>query len=131
MATTTVKFTRYPPGIYEILYSPVGPVQSDLHRRGLIWLAAARMRCPVGKTGKLRNGLSVDVGADGITGRSDQPYAEWVVKGTKPHTIVPRRAKVLAFEGSGGEMIFTRRAQHPGTAPNNFAHDALVIAMRG
>lgn len=128
---TTVRFVRHPPGIYEVLYSPAGPVQRDLFRRGQVWLAAARMRCPVGKTQKLRNGLTVDVGADGITGRSDQPYAEFVVKGTRPHTIVPRRARVLAFEGSGGETVFTKRVQHPGTAPNNFAHDALVIAMRG
>lgn len=130
MATTT-KFVRYPPGIYEILYSPAGPVQVDLVRRGQVWLAAARMRCPVGKTKRLRNGLTVDVGPGGITGRSDQPYAEYVIKGTRPHEIVPRRAKVLAFEGSGGEMVFTKRARHPGTPPNNFAHDALVIAMRG
>lgn len=129
MAATTVHFTRYPPGIFEILHSPTGDVQRDLHRRGQILLAASRMRAPVGKTGKLRNGLTVDVGAGSVTLNSDQEYTRWVVTGTRPHTILPRNARVLAFEGSGG-MVFTKRARHPGTAPDKFAHDALVLAMR-
>ncbi len=128
---TTVKFVRHPPGIFELVHSPAGPVQRDVYRRGQVWLAAARMRCPVGKTKKLRDGLTVDVGPAGITGRSNQPYAEYVIKGTRPHDIVPRRAKVLAFEGSDGGTVFAKRVRHPGTPPNNFAHDALVIAMRG
>lgn len=131
MASTTVRFVRYPPGIFEILHSPTGAVQGDLHRRGQVLLAVSRTRAPVGKTGKLRRGLTVDVGPGSVTLNSDQEYTRWVVKGTKPHVILPRRARVLAFEGSGGEMVFTKRAMHPGTAPNNFAHDALVIAMRG
>lgn len=41
------------------------------------------------------------------------PYAAYVEYGTRPHTIVPRRAKVLAFK-SGGSMVFARKVNHPG-----------------
>ena len=61
----------------------------------------------------------------------------YVNDGTRPHIIVPRRARVLAFgtggspktaprvigsqPGSrGGKMVFTRRVNHPGTEARAF-----------
>jgi len=61
----------------------------------------------------------------------------WTDKGTKPHIIKPKRAKVLAFpsgfapkskpnslrarEGfSGGPTVFSKGVKHPGTKPRNF-----------
>lgn len=46
-------------------------------------------------------------------------YLPFVLLGTKPHIIVPRRAKVLAFS-VGGQMVFAKRVSHPGTKPNRF-----------
>lgn len=44
---------------------------------------------------------------------ANTPYAKYVEVGTAPHTIVPKRAKVLAFK-SGGSMVFTKKVNHPG-----------------
>ena len=41
-------------------------------------------------------------------------YARYTDEGTRPHLIVPRRAKALRFV-KGGRVIFARRVHHPGT----------------
>lgn len=38
----------------------------------------------------------------------------WINKGTRPHSIVPRFATILRF-AVGSTIIFARRVQHPGT----------------
>ena len=37
--------------------------------------------------------------------------------GSVEHEIRPVNAKVLAFMGGGGGMVFTRHVDHPGTDP--------------
>lgn len=57
--------------------------------------------------------------------RIDVDYAEYVTQGTRPHVIVPRKpGGVLVFQ-SGGETVFTRRVNHPGTQANPF-YDNIV-----
>ena len=34
-------------------------------------------------------------------------------KGTSPYTITPKKARILAFQGSDG-MVFTKKVNHPG-----------------
>lgn len=42
-------------------------------------------------------------------------FLEW---GTKPHEIVPKKGSgVLVFQTKGGETIFTKHIDHPGTRP--------------
>ena len=43
-----------------------------------------------------------------------------IIRGTSPHGIDPVSASVLAFIGSGGDQVFARHVDHPGTAPNAF-----------
>lgn len=54
----------------------------------------------------------------------DHPKVRFVLDGTRPHIIVPRRAKALRFI-VGGDVVFTRRVRHPGTRANNFLGRAL------
>ncbi|MDQ0761978.1 hypothetical protein [Streptomyces canus] len=56
----------------------------------------------------------------------DHPAVHYVLSGTRPHLIRPRRAKALRFE-VGGEVVFTRLVRHPGTRPNNFLARALRL----
>lgn len=57
---------------------------------------------------------------------TDHPIALLHHEGTRPHTIVPRTAKVLRFKSGGASVhIFRPRVQHPGTKPNRFLTDAL------
>lgn len=51
-------------------------------------------------------------------------YAPYVEYGTAPHEIVPKNAKVLAFNG-----IFTSRVSHPGTAPQPFMEPAVEATL--
>jgi hypothetical protein len=59
----------------------------------------------------------------------DHPAASFVLQGTKPHWIKPKKpGGVLRFE-VGGTVVFTPKpVWHPGTDPNNFLWDALVAA---
>ncbi|MFD8509719.1 hypothetical protein ACFV27_01035 [Streptomyces antimycoticus] len=54
----------------------------------------------------------------------DHPAVRFVLDGTRPHVIRPRRAKALRFD-SGGRTVFAKVVHHPGTEPNNFLAEAL------
>ncbi|MDQ0962061.1 hypothetical protein QFZ66_005939 [Streptomyces sp. B4I13] len=57
----------------------------------------------------------------------DHPAVRFVLDGTRPHLIRPRRPKgVLRFE-VGGHVVFTRLVRHPGTRPNDFMARALRL----
>lgn len=66
------------------------------------------------RTGKLRRSIFNKM-RDVLNGQvsTATEYAAYVEYGTNPHTIVPRRAKVLAFK-IGGSMVFAKKVQHPG-----------------
>ena len=51
-------------------------------------------------------------------------HADYVSKGTRPHRIEPRQAKVLRFE-VGGQVVFARFANHPGTEPNPYFENTV------
>ncbi|MEZ3180814.1 hypothetical protein KYY02_19600 [Streptomyces pimonensis] len=54
----------------------------------------------------------------------DHPAVHYVLNGTRPHLIRPRRAKALRFE-VGGRVVYTKLVRHPGTRANNFLGRAL------
>ncbi|MFF1965434.1 hypothetical protein ACFVW5_17835 [Streptomyces sp. NPDC058232] len=54
----------------------------------------------------------------------DHPKVRFVLDGTRPHVIRPRRAKALRFE-IGGRVVYAAYVRHPGTKPNNFLKRAL------
>ena len=73
------------------------------------------------------------------------PYAAAVEFGSKPHVIVPKKARVLAWpssEGSrrlsgrarkgttSGDMTFAAKVNHPGTKPQPFVVPAAEDALR-
>jgi hypothetical protein len=70
-------------------------------------------------TGHLRDTTTVTVtgaGANILVATADlaAPYAIFLDKGTRPHVILPRNAKVLVFQGSGGGTVFASKVNHPG-----------------
>lgn len=61
--------------------------------------------------------------------RSTHPASIYVLNGTRPHQIFPRRpGGVLRFE-VGGRVVHARYVNHPGTKPNNFLAQALRAAL--
>lgn len=56
----------------------------------------------------------------------------YVVRGTRPHMIYPRRAKRLRFYwDKKGRIVYAKQVSHPGTAPNPFTIRGLHRALRG
>lgn len=93
------------------------------------------------RTGNL--GRSIHIGAVSETEAqtiASASYALYVHEGTKAHTIVPRRAKALAFPAAGsgtlsgrvrkgGKVRFAKRVRHPGTKANPFMLRGAVKAV--
>ncbi|MFJ3545480.1 hypothetical protein ACIPQH_25330 [Streptomyces rubiginosohelvolus] len=70
----------------------------------------------------------VEDGPRGLVGvvECTHPAVRFVLDGTRPHVIRPRRASVLRFE-LGGRTVFAKRVSHPGTRANNFLLRALRL----
>lgn len=118
-----------------------GPVYSDMIRRAQLVQDAAkkqirmgRVRSGSGSAGtNLRNTVIKRVVKHGdgialIVG-SYSPIALLHHNGTRPHVILPKRAKILAFPASSGGVIFARKVNHPGTKPNRYLTDNLHLAL--
>lgn len=90
---------------------------------------ALQTTAPVGKgptAGQFRDSIEAYVtnGGREIDAEGDQPPGTFLLTGTEAHEIVPVNAKVLRFE-SGGQVVFARRVQHPGTEPSDFVTRAI------
>lgn len=59
---------------------------------------------------------------------SEHPATQYVIYGTQPHIIRPRRARALRFE-VGGRVVYAAYVRHPGTRPNDFLLQALHEAV--
>ncbi|MEU1815133.1 hypothetical protein ABZ543_08040 [Streptomyces roseifaciens] len=68
----------------------------------------------------------IEEGPGGLQGVviCDHPATLFVLLGTRPHIIRPRRAKALRFTVDG-QVVFAKLVRHPGTQPNNFLGRAL------
>ncbi|EMF20424.1 hypothetical protein H114_32814 [Streptomyces gancidicus BKS 13-15] len=62
-------------------------------------------------------------GLQGVV-RCDHPAVHYVLRGTRPHLIRPRRARALRFQADG-QTVFSQLVRHPGTRPNPFLQRAL------
>lgn len=60
--------------------------------------------------------------------RCTHPAAAWVIWGTRPHIIRPRRARALKFEIEG-RPTFAKIVRHPGYRGDNFLAEALRDAL--
>lgn len=77
------------------------------------------------RTGKLAQSIMKQVDALEASVGPLVSYAGFVESGTAPHEIRPIRAKVLAFRGAEGKMVFASLVHHPGTKANPFMHRTL------
>lgn len=101
-------------------FSWEGPVGRDLNRR-LRTLHFRAEQSAGFRTGELRRRMEIKrkVIRTGLEGQVGSPvkYALLHHQGTRPHVILPRRAKSLRFV-VGGKVVFAKRVNHPGTRPN-------------
>jgi hypothetical protein len=112
--------------IRRLLRSRSGPARRKLEAKVERVADIARAEAP-GHMGEYID-TRIEEGPRGLQGviTCDHPAVRYVLDGTRPHIIVPRRAKALRFE-AGGSIVFAKRVRHPGTRPNNFLARALRL----
>lgn len=100
-----------------------GPVEQRLRAR--TERVAALARAEAAPHGSVPDHITTDV--RGLVGYviSEHPASRFILDGTRPHLIRPRRRKALRFD-VGGETVFSKLVRHPGTDAHNF----LAIALR-
>jgi phage virion morphogenesis protein len=75
--------------------------------------ASKRNRKILNETGQMRDSLAYEAtGTEVIIGFADKK-ARWHQFGTRPYTIAPNNARMLAFMTAGGPA-FARQVNHPG-----------------
>lgn len=122
------------PGFVETFRNPAGLLGQYLFKRAQEVAVAAKRQVGV-RTGNLRASIYASIGF-GPTGDlmarvgSDLAYAESEDKGTPPHVIRPKNARVLRWTNKQGEVVYALHVNHPGTNPNHYLGDNLPIAIR-
>ncbi|TDC23418.1 hypothetical protein E1265_12840 [Streptomyces sp. 8K308] len=101
-----------------------GRAERALRRRTERVASIARREAP-GRLGAYVD-TRIEEGPRGLTGvvRCDHPAVRYVLDGTRPHIIRPRRRRALRFT-VGGRSVFAAYVRHPGTRANNFLARAL------
>lgn len=145
-----VGFKPNPKGMADFIRSPNGPVLNDLLRRADMLIQLAKRQVHIGKSpqkGSIlgtggraqphlrdtivkRTDMSRPQGPVVMVGSDAAPKALIHHEGSRPHVIMPRTATMLRFVGRTGEVVFTRRVNHPGTRPNRYLSDNLPKVMK-
>lgn len=103
-----------------------GPAGRDIQRR----TARVKALAEVGAPGRMGDAVDSDVyqGPEGLVGEVTvtHPAVFYVMDGTRPHLIRPRRKKALRFEARGS-VVFAKLVRHPGTRANPFLRRALEL----
>ena len=87
----------------------------------------AKKKCPV-DTGRLRNSITAEIQSpiEGQVG-TNVKYASAVEYGTKPHTIRPRKAKLLVWKDKDSKKFHSaKEVKHPGTKAQPFLEPAYL-----
>ena len=100
----------------------------------LVW-STARILAPVGKSGLLQNSIKFEVDENKLTAKvfTNLNYAPHVEYMTRPHIILPKEKKALAWgkavgvtKGGDTKREFVRKAvHHPGSQASPFMRPAL------
>jgi hypothetical protein len=110
-------------GIQGAAWASLAEAMSDAERSGKLAIEAKTQT----RTGRLLREVDRYRIPQGLQGHLvwRAPYAGYIDEGTKPHLIRARNAQTLAFR-AGGQTIFRRAVNHPGTQPRPFK--ALAMA---
>lgn len=111
-----------------ILRAPGGMVERNLRRRADRVATRARQLAP----GSMSRTITTRIEGSGRGMTAvvicHHPATVYVINGTRPHIIRPRRARALRFQ-SGGRTVYATVVHHPGTSANNFLATALRDAL--
>lgn len=130
MFTVSTSFSLSRSRIERLLRLPGGMVYRNMERRVRRVEQEAIRRAPgsMGRTIRAQIQRGPDGEFQGVI-NVRHPAALYVVHGTRPHRIEPRRqGGVLRFM-VGGRVVYARYVNHPGTKPNDFLLQALRAAL--
>jgi hypothetical protein len=130
MFTVSTSFNLDRSRIERMLRLPGGMVYRNMERRVRRVEAEAIRLAPGSMKASIR--VSIHRGPDGdFRGviRSTHPASIYVLNGTRPHRIFPRKpGGVLRFT-VGGRVVYARYVNHPGSKANPFLQKALRAAL--
>jgi hypothetical protein len=99
--------------------------RDGMRDQGRRYVTLAREEAPE-DTGVFKKGIGFRTFISGNTAgfrvHMPQPLGNFIVKGTKPHTILPKTKKALWWEGAEHPV---KRVSHPGTKANKFSGRAF------
>jgi hypothetical protein len=130
MFTVSTSFSLDRSRIERMLRLPGGLVYRNMERRVRRVEAEAIRRAPGSMGRTIRVQIQRGPGGDfrGVI-NVRHPASLYVIHGTRPHRIVPRRrGGVLRFT-VGGRVVYAKYSMHPGTRPNDFLLKALRAAL--
>lgn len=126
----TSHVTIYKPTLDSFLNGTNGPVGRYLRERGRLIVVAAKRQVGV-DTGALRSSIGImahgrEVRGQYITIGSNNRIAYLHHEGSRAHRITAADHKLLRFS-AGGRVVYTRSVLHPGTRPNRYLSDNLIL----
>lgn len=130
IAIERINVSWYEPNIDLFLKQPQGAVGRYLKGRAAVFTNAARAQAGV-QTGMLKASIRTMEHSRAPYGQmmkigADVRHALWHHEGTRPHVIVPQRARILRF-AKNGRVVFAHKVMHPGTRPNRYLSDNLKV----
>lgn len=63
-----------------------------------------------------------------LAGSKNIDYTLYEDQGTRPHVIRPRTKKFLRFVNRGGQIVFAKQVNHPGTTGSHFIERSMIYA---
>lgn len=122
----TVSVTVDPGRLARLLRARGGLVERRLRERTQRVAGIAAVEAP-GSMGSYVD-WRVEEGRRGLQGvvTCDHHAVHYVLQGTRPHLIRPRRRNFLRFEVAG-RVVYTKLVRHPGTSANPFLQRALRL----
>lgn len=126
MARTTT-FQISEGGINQLFHEPGGDVHDHMQSLGRRMVFIAKREVGVDTKATQTSIMSRILRAPGacvLEVEATSQAALYHHEGTRPHAILPRRARALRFK-QGGRVVYARRVFHPGTRPNPYLMTAL------
>lgn len=130
MFTVSTSFELSRGRIERMLRLPDGIVYRNMERRVRRVEAEAIRRAPGSMGRTIRAQIQRGPGGEfrGVI-NVRHPAALYVTGGTRPHQIRPRRTGGVLRFTVGGQVVYARLVNHPGTKPNDFLRQALRAAL--
>lgn len=116
--------------IERLLRLPGGLVYRNMERRVRRVEREAIRRAPGSVGQHIRASIQRGPGGEfrGVI-RSSHPASIFLVNGTRPHMIFPRRPDGVLRFTVGGQVVYAKVVNHPGSKPNDFLRQALRAAL--